>query len=202
MAIHVEFNTNHLNLTLDQGFQHIQPDNIHTLFTDNISYTEDELIELVSLIKPTIQTDNHDKKHYWIRYLLCCGRANDVINEFNLIYNNFVPDVNINDFLNSTHEDFNNNTILHHVVRWCPNIDIINTMIDYGAQLDIEDNNGDYAEENVSNTLWYNPFARIFDMDLVFGETIDNRVDTWYIRNPLHFDEVINHIRIMAGEDI
>jgi len=85
-------------LTRNQGFRHAAPEEIHHRFTNTIIYTENEFIDLVSLIKPTILDDIYDSKQYWIRYLMCCGLVNNVTCEFNKIVNHDVDGVNIEDF--------------------------------------------------------------------------------------------------------
>lgn len=204
MAIHISFSED-TQMTNDPNmvrYHTVSPNNIHTIF-ENV--TEQELIEKTAFLKPTIINNQLDKKQYWIRYLLCCGRHTDAINEMQNILNNNVSNLNIYDFLNSVHEDFNGNTILHHAVQWCPNIELIQYIIRNGGEVDIQDNDGKYAEEGIENSIWYNPFSRILNMPNIFYHNqIDEfgniERDIWYIRDINDFNHVINYISIIAGE--
>ena len=203
MAIHLDVNNNQYRLNHTSGFTHASPSDIHELM-GNI--TESELIRMTSLIKPDILNDILTQKQYWIRYLMCCGRYNDAINEINNVSLNNVESLNVETLLNTCHNDFNGNTLLHHAVRWCPNMRLLQAIIYNGGQIDIEDNDGNYPEEGIINSVWFNPFSRIINSPIVFHHHQTNNDgfierEVWYTRDEDDFINAIRFIQIQAGED-
>lgn len=208
MALHMGFNlNNNIQLNAMNGMHAVAPTHIYSLFNTFGHITEDQFLNRAVLYIPTINLPGQEfnAKQYWVRYLMCAGRINDAIQQINYIGNNHVEGLTIHKFLNETHTDFNGNTILHHALLWLPNVNLLRVLIEYGAEVDIEDNDGNFPEEGIHNTLWFNPFSRILDMPPIFHhhQTDDFGYierEVWYIRNEDDFMNGITYISVQAGE--
>lgn len=198
MALNIHFNIpyNGFNQSI---YTYGNPNNINDSFP---VLNEQDFMNKVAVFIPDSSINNiFNKKQYWIRYLICIGDINTVINEIIKIAQNFYQNINVSDFINYKHTDFNGNTLIHHAVLWCPNVELITTLLNNGGTLTHQNNDGYYPEERIHRTIWFNPFARILNMEFTFSYLNDNNNDIWFVRNKADFTEVINFIVNLVEDD-
>jgi hypothetical protein len=205
MAINVRFHIPY-NVNLQQAnYVYGHPENVWDTFP---VLNEDEFNQRVSVYIPGIVNDRFNQKQYWIRYLMCRGAVIDAMNELIAISQNYYVGIGVANFINYNHPQFNRNTLFHHAVQWCPNVGLIQTMINHGGELIHENAEGNFPEEDIHRTVWFNPFARILNMDMVvhhsaclFDDGDQNSMQIWHVRNETDFHEVIQFIRVHVGEE-
>jgi hypothetical protein len=205
MAVNVRFHIPY-NVNLPQAnYVYGHPENVWDTFP---VLNEDEFNQRVSVYIPGIVNDRFNQKQYWIRYLMCRGAINDATNELIAISQNYYVGIGVANFINYNHPQFNRNTLFHHAVQWCPNVELIQTMINHGGELIHENADGNFPEEDIHRTVWFNPFARILNMDMVvhhyagLGYDGDqNATQIWHVRNEADFHDVIQFIRVHVGEE-
>lgn len=191
MALHVQFNIPY-NVYLNQSnYAYGNPDNINDSFP---VLNEREFINKVSFHIPDIMYDLFNKKQYWVRYLICIGDITKVFTEIDRMADNYYQNINVSDFINHVHPHFNGNTLIHHMVQWCPNVSLLSTLLLNGGTLTKENNDGYYPEEDIHRTVWFNPFARILNMNLEFSYLNNNDTRIWFVRNEADFKDVIEFI--------
>lgn len=196
MALHIQYNIPYNNGTNQSIYAYGNPDNINDSFP---VLNEQDFMNKVAVFIPDSINNIFNKKQYWIRYLICIGDINTVINEIIKIAQNYYQNINVSHFINYKHIDFNENTLIHHAVQWCPNVELITALINNGGTLTHQNNDGYYPEENIHHTIWFNPFARILNMEFIFSYVDDNNI--WFVRNKADFTNVINFIENLVGDD-
>ena len=163
-----------------------QDELMNNFYNVNVLYINDNEINIF---------DFHFKQ-YLIRYYLCCGRENKVIELLEEYCNEYGENV-FELFINYRHAHFNYNTILHHAAKWISNGNIILYIYNMGGRLHYVNNRNEFAEENIHNRIWYNPFTQIIpNSPFLFA----NEHHKPYYRNELDFENTIHIIQELAGE--
>lgn len=195
MALQHNINVN-TPITTNVDIVFMRPGYVHSLFPnlqENVFYSH------VMRHIPHIRHSMLDRKQYWVRYLLCQGRVDDVLNELVFITQNHIPNIHITGFINCHYNDFDGDTILHHAVKWCPDVRLIHQLLQYGANANVVNSHGFYPEENIHRTGWFNPFARLLNMPILFVQEEDG-IRLWGLRNDDDFNAVIFMIQELVGE--
>lgn len=125
-------------------------------------------------------------KQYLIRYYICKGEINNIINV--LDENN---GYDIQYFINYRHPHFQYNTILHDILKWCPDVILISHIFNNGGYVNIANEDNYFPEENIHNTIWYNPFYQ-FGNNQVF--ILENQFNQPFYRNANDYIEAIQYI--------
>lgn len=186
------------NINIEQEiYVYGHPENIWDIFPVLDEYEFNQMLEIYI---PNISNNRFNQKQYWIRYLMCRGAIHNVLNEFVAISQNYYYGIHITDFINFNHPEFNQDTLIHHAVKWCPNLELLQSMLNYGGELNRENADGNIPGENIHLTLWFNPFARILNMNIVVNHYEYNfgrqqEIDIWHVRNEDDFHNVIQFIR-------
>lgn len=190
------YGENHENMDVDQArqiaIQYFNNGNI----PNNV--VENELIQ--NQYNEINNIDNFfdfNYKQYLIRYYIYRGEYNNIVN----ILENILDDneYNIAYFLNYRHPHFQLNTILHELLLWFPNIELIQYIYQHGAVVHLVNENNYFPEEHIHNTPWYNPFYRFYDFEnAVFLFT--NQNGEIYYRDVNQIQDTVNYVLQLAGE--
>ena len=180
MAFHMNFHLNedmlNNNNVFDQHFVRITPVQIHQQMP-NFQYDNFEGVVGNRPFFPYgenhIQREFH-LQQYYIRYLIMCNRVNDARNCIEYMNNhmhhnqNAYIGVNVNNIVNYCHHNFNGTSLLHFALQWGAATPFIQWMINYGADINVEDNDGFLPGDNINLVPWNNPFAPYFNMQHVW----------------------------------
>jgi hypothetical protein len=105
-------------------------------------------------------------KQYWVRFLICTGRYNDVVQ----FIRNIIPpteiyitqrerDEYVRNFINYNHPSFNNLSIKQMAFLWSSNRIFINHLINLSTEFE----NEEYIQNLINNHVeWTNPFVNVF----------------------------------------
>jgi hypothetical protein len=116
------------------------------------------------------------RDQFWIRYLVCSNRVNDLVTfltEMQLDFNNDY----VAAFLNYGHPDFDNQTVGDMIRTWVTVAGVEDTMVGFG----VEFAENFVEEEEGGNAVLTNPFALLLDMGQVF---VDDDGQVMVLRRP------------------
>ena len=101
---------------------------------------------------------------YYIRYLACSGRLNEMFAVLLDIQNNYFDEEQFQDFLNDTSfEEFNHEPFVFMFIRWNTHITSLERLVDMGCRLNIPNPQNQFPED-FHFMPWTNPFLGILDI--------------------------------------
>ena len=192
MALNIHFQINQDFLQnnaaiFEQQFVIMTPQQIYNRFP----FVDYEYFRNILNLSPFFPYNNDNQgefhiKHYYIRYLIACGRF-EYASEFILrlvVYNvnNINEFQNVQEIINYRHESFLRSSLFHFAVNWGAPQGFLLWLINHGADMNSRDVFGNLAGHRLHLSPWSNPFAPFFNMDHIFN--IGNRIG---VRSEIHF---------------
>ena len=168
--------------------------------------------------------DNWTIYQYYIRYLACSGRLNDLFYTLIDIQNNYFDEEEFINFINdSGMQEFNYEPFIFTFIRWNTDVRSFRRLVEMGCRLGMETEDGwvGIDEGWIHGEHWTNPFAGIMDIPgfpdeftiAAIQEAFNiptprdeqfyhNNRDRPVVRHELHFENIINAIQHAIQHDI
>jgi len=180
MAFNIKFHMNMDSNTDNYNFIITCPENIKSMIP-YIQYEELQNILKHNIFFPYSENNQFFQFHvkmYYIRYLISSGNIDEAkicilnLNQQIKCDLHFEQDhkfiVSNNNIINYRYNWFNGTTILHYAILWDAGEEFITWLIKNGADINIEDYNGNLPGDNVHLLPWFNPSAPFFNTSMVF----------------------------------